>query len=84
MGNIENVANKGKEYIRQRLYPFTFEHLIYVLVFTGLTTIISEYVFRFRLLKWIYVGTIAVIAATLYTEGDDKKAVGEIFKLATV
>lgn len=84
MGDIVKITDKGKEYIRQRLYPFTFEHLIYVLVFTGLTTIISEYVFRFRLLKWIYVGTMVVIAATLYNEGDDKKAVGEIFKLATV
>lgn len=84
MGDILNIANKGKEYIRQRLYPFTFQHLIYVLVFTALTTMISEYVFRFRLLKWIYIGTMIVIAATLYSEGEDEKAVGEIFKLATV
>ena len=81
---MENVTHASKEYIRKRLYPFTLKHVIYVVVFTVLTTIVSEYVFRFRLLKWIYAGTMAVLAINVYKQGDNKKAVGDIFKLATV
>ena len=71
-------------YFKQKLYPFTLKHLIYLILITAITTYITDYVLKIRLLKWIYFGTISVIIATLYNQGDDKDAVVDVFKLATI
>ena len=81
---MDNIWDAGLETIRARLYPFTFKHLIYVIIFTVVTSYIADFFFQFRLLKWIYMGTICVIAANLYNQGNDKKAIDQIFKLATI
>lgn len=81
---MDNAWNTTVAYVKQRLYPFTFTHIVYVICFTALTTMISEYIFRFRLLKWIYIGTFVVMIATLFKAGDDRQALKDMFKLATV
>jgi hypothetical protein len=58
--------------------------LLYFLAFTLITTVVSEYIFRWRLLKWIYVAIVIVTGATLFHSGDKKVVIGDIFKLATV
>lgn len=70
--------------LKQMLYPFTLKHLIYFIIITGITTYITEYFLKFKLLKWIYVGTVSVIIATLYNKGDDKDVALDVFKLATL
>ena len=72
------------DFFEQKLYPFTLKHLIYLALITIVTTYITEYVLRIRLLKWIYFGTVTVIIATLYNKGDDKAAALNIFRLATI
>jgi hypothetical protein len=73
-----------KNYLEEQLYPFTITHLITFIVFTAITYYITEYILQFKLLKWIYIGTIIVLIASLYKQGDDVKAVRDIFKLATL
>lgn len=72
------------DYIKRKLYPFTFRHILYLILFTAVTTYIVDYILQFRLLKWIYFGTLSVIVATLYNQGDDTDAALNIFKLATL
>lgn len=67
--------------VKQQLYPFTLTHLAYFAIFTVVTTYILNYFLKFRLLKWIYVGTLVVIGATLYNRGDDEEAALDAFKL---
>ena len=73
-----------KTYLEEQLYPFTITHLITFTLFTAITYYITEYILKFKLLKWIYIGTLIVIIANLYRQGDDKKAAKDIFKLATL
>jgi hypothetical protein len=70
--------------IKEQIYPFTLQHLIYFIVITLLTTIILNYFLKYKLLKWIYVGTLIVIITSLYKQGDNKKVVEDVFKLATI
>jgi Ca2+-dependent lipid-binding protein len=79
-----NLLYSVKDYIEQQMYPFTLTHLLYFLAFTLITTVVSEYIFRWRLLKWIYVAIVIVTGATLFRSGDKKVVIGDIFKLATV
>ncbi len=73
-----------KNYLEEQLHPFTITHLITFTVFTAITYYITEYIIKFKLLKWIYIGTLIVLIANLYKQGDDKKAAKDIFKLATL
>jgi|688.fasta_scaffold1143064_2 hypothetical protein len=70
--------------IKEIIYPFTFKHIIYLIIVTAVTTYILDYFLKFKLLKWIYVGTIIVTVASLYKQGNDKAAVEDVFKLARI
>ena len=72
------------KYIENMIKPFTLKHIIYLILVTAVTTYITEYILRIRLIKWIYVGTLVVIIATLYNQGDDKDAVFDAFKFVTI
>ncbi len=78
------LLQNAKNYLEEQLYPFTITHLIIFITVTAITYYITEYILKFRLLKWIYVGTLSVLIANLYKAGDDKKAARDIFKLATL
>ena len=69
--------------IQQFIHPFTFEHILYIGGFI-ITTYITNFFLSFKLIKWIYIGTFIVLIANLYKQGNDKKVVKDLFKLATV
>jgi hypothetical protein len=81
---MENIWNAGIDYVKSKLYPFTLSHLIYAVVTTVAVYYITEYFLRIRLIRWIYFGTLTVIAATLFNSGETKKGAEELFKLATI
>jgi hypothetical protein len=72
------------KYIHDKLYPFTIVHLISVIIITVITYYITEYFLGFRLVRWIYIGTLIVIGASMYRDGDKKDVAREVFKLATL
>lgn len=84
LNSMDHLWYQGINSIRQFIYPFTFEHIFYIIGGAIISTYISDYITSFRLLKWIYIGTLIVLIATLYKHGDDKKAAKDIFKLATL
>ena len=70
--------------IQQFIYPVTFKHIFYIIVGFIISTYISDYFLQFKLLKWIYIGTLIVLITNLYKHGDDKKVAKDLFKLATI
>lgn len=81
---MDHLWYKSINSIQQFIYPFTFEHILYIIVGFIISTYISDYFLQFKLLKWIYIGTLIVLIANLYKRGDGKKAIKDIFKLATI
>lgn len=63
---------------------FTFLHIFYFILITGITIFFVRSFLRFKLLKWIYFGVLIVSAANLYKGGNKKEAAVDIFKLATI
>lgn len=87
MDGIKNVYTRGKEYVRDTYYPTSLRHFIYIAIYFVLTFYITDYFLNFKLIRWIYVGTIIVIIASLYHEPNkenEKKIAADIFKLATL
>lgn len=81
---MENIYNAGIQYAKNKLYPLTLSHIIYVIITSLILYYITEYFLRFHLIRWIYFGTLAVIAATLFHNGQPKEGAKELFKLAVI
>ncbi len=78
------LVDIATNYLHDKLYPFTIWHLITVIFVTAVTYYITEYFLGFKLVRWIYIGTIIVIGASMYKRGDGQDAAKDIFKLATL
>lgn len=66
---IGNSTYYIKNYVEQQIYPFTVKHILYFIIVTAVTYYITEYFIRFKLLKWIYFGTLIVIGANMLNQG---------------
>lgn len=71
-------------WLKKQWRMLTFEHLIYLLLISFILSYITEYLLKYKLLKWIYIGTITVIIITLYNQGNDREAVETVYKLALI
>ena len=87
MDGIKNVYTRGKEYAIKMYYPTSLRHFVYIAIYFIVTFYITDYFLNFKLIRWIYVGTLIVIIASLYhepTKENEKKIAADLFKLATL
>jgi hypothetical protein len=88
MEGIHNVYSTGIQYSKEKYYPTDFKQFIYIIIYLLVTYYLTNYFLNFKLIKWIYIGTLLVGIATLFYEpyniNKDKKIIKDIFKLATV
>ena len=87
MDGIENVYIRSKEYAMKTYYPTSLRHFIYIAIYFVLTFYITDYFLNFKLIRWIYVGTLIVIIASLFrepTKENEKRITEDVFKLATL
>lgn len=93
MDGLKNVYSEGILYAKERYYPTTIAHFVYIIIYFIITFYVTDYFLNFKLFKWIYMGTIIVILITLYNKGennkyldrkDKKKVAMEVFNLATL
>ena len=89
MEGIHNVYQTGVHYAKEKYYPTTIRHFIYIIIYLLITYYITDYFLNFKLIRWIYVGTLVVAIATLYhepyqIEGRNKKIAKDLFSLATI
>jgi hypothetical protein len=76
--------DKVKHHITRKLYPLTIQHLVYLVIITAVTFYVTGFFLQYRLLRWIYVGTMIVAVVTLYNAGDEDDAVDYAFKLVRI
>ena len=78
------LVDIATNYLWDKFYPFTIVHVIGVLIITVISYYIMEFFLGFKLVRWIYIGTLIVIAASMYRDGNEKELVRDAFKLATI
>lgn len=80
---MESAWERGKKYVREQIYPVTFTHIVYLIVFTVISTYVTNYFLNFRVFKWLYFGSMALFTIVFFRQGEKGKAAGEVFRLAT-
>lgn len=83
MDGIHRVKDYGIGFIHYHAHPFTVLHLSFLLAYTIVTFFLYDYLFQYKLFKWMYLGSIIIVIGAIY--GDIKPAAAAAtFNLGTV
>ena len=74
MEGIQHVAEYGKGFINYQLYPMTTGHLLFIVLYTVFSIYFYNYLFRYNLFKWMYLGSIIILISSLYGDGIGRPA----------
>lgn len=69
MDGLFAVKEAALHDVKKRLYPVTFSNLLYTVILFLLGGVVMEYLGRYTLFRWIYLGFGAVIVASVYKQG---------------
>ena len=69
MDGLFAVKEAALNDVKKRLYPVTFSNLLYTIILFLFGGIVMEYLGRYTLFRWIYLGFGAVIVASVYQQG---------------
>ena len=79
MEGIHRIKNYGIGFIQYHTHPFTALHISFFLAYTIVTFFLYDYLFRYQLFKWMYIGSIIIVIGSIY--GDVKPASAAAFNL---
>jgi hypothetical protein len=66
MDGIHRVKDYGIGFVHYHAHPFTALHLSFLLVYTIVTFFLYDYLFKYQLFKWMYIGSIVIVIGTIY------------------
>jgi hypothetical protein len=84
MEGIQHVTEYSKGFIQYHLNPMTTGHLLFIMIYTIFSIYFYDFLFRFPLLKWIYLGCVVIFIGTIYGDGRPPIAPPPNFKLGTL
>lgn len=83
MDGIRNITEYSKGFITYHLYPATTGHLLFIVIYTIFSIYFYEYLFRFPIFKWMYLGSIIILIGSIYGDGMEVQPMSN-FKLGQV
>jgi len=76
--------DNGVNWIKEQWQMLTFEHLIYLLVFSVILSYITEYVLKFKQFKFLYYSVVILLLIKLFEGGHPVGGAETIYKLALI
>jgi hypothetical protein len=71
-------------WLKEQWQMLTFEHLIYLIVFSVILSYITEYVLKFKQFRILYYSIVILILIKLFEGGHPVGGVETIYKLALI
>jgi hypothetical protein len=71
-------------WLKEQWQMLTFEHLIYLIVFSVILSYITEYVLKFKQFRILYYSIVILILIKLFEGGHPIGGVETIYKLALI
>lgn len=82
LNSMYHLYSDITDFLKEQWKTLTFKHVLYLIIISIIFSYITNYLLKFKLLKWIYVGTFIILIFNLYNQGDDKTAIVDIYKLS--
>ena len=74
MDRLQHAKQYGTGFIEYHLYPFTIQHLSFLLIYTILSSYLYAYLFRYPLFKWIYLSSIIIFISFIYRDSNENQS----------
>lgn len=83
---IDNTNYFGiiTSWLREQWCSLTFEHVLYLLAFSFVLSYITEYVLKFKQVRWLYYGVSIVLLIKLFEGGHPVGGVESAYKLILI
>ncbi len=72
------------EWLKEQWQMLTFEHIIYLMAFSFVLSYITEYILKFKQMRWLYYGVSIVLLIKLFEGGHPIGGVETVYKLALI
>jgi hypothetical protein len=72
------------ERIHKNVGPWTWKHVVGIAFVAIVAYYVSDYLFHFKVVRWIYMGILVVFIVSFLHQGKKGKAAVDVFKLALV
>lgn len=66
MEGIQRVYDTGIGYAKSRYVPDTTVSAIWIMIYTFLVFWVTEFLFRSKAMRWLYIGSLAMIVSMIY------------------
>lgn len=67
MEGVQRVYESGIRYTKKRYLPDTMSSLVYILIYTAVVFYVTEYLMRGKVTRWLYLGSMAMVGAMVYS-----------------
>jgi hypothetical protein len=72
------------DWLKEQWHKLTFEHLIYLLVFSFLLSYITKYVLKIKQIRWLYYSISILLLIKLFEGGHPIGGFETVYKLALI
>jgi hypothetical protein len=67
MEGVQRVYTTGVRYVKRRYIPNPSLSILYIVLYTAFVFLLTEYLMRGVITRWLYVGTIIMIVSMIYS-----------------
>ena len=67
MEGVHRVYYTGFRYAKKKYVPNTFGSILYILLYTALVFLLTEYIMRGVIGRWLYIGSIIMVISMVYS-----------------
>lgn len=84
--NLDNIDfySKITDWLKEQWQELTFEHLLYLMAFSFVLSYVTEYVLKFKQIRWLYYSVAVLLLIKLFEGGHPIGGVETVYKLVLI
>jgi hypothetical protein len=67
MEGVQRVYDTGFRYVKRTYLPNTVGSVLYILLYTVVVFVLTEYLMRGVVTRWLYVGSMVMVVSMVYS-----------------
>lgn len=67
MEGVQRVYDTGFKYVKKKYVPNTLLSLLSILLYTICVFILTEYLMRGQITRWLYIGSVIMVISMIYS-----------------
>lgn len=67
MDGIQRIYHTGFQYAKKQYVPNNVLSMISIIIYTSIVFILTEYIMRGKITRWLYMGSIIMIISMIYS-----------------